>query len=349
MTSQQEQTVTSDRASLPGGKLGASASVTSDRASFAGGDLRQPASVKIAVVGDVHELWEAEDAIALHQLGVDLVLFVGDFGNESVDVVRQVAAIDLPKAVIMGNHDAWYTASDWGRKRCPYNREIEDWVQEQLDLLGEVHVGYGKLDFPEFGLSVVGSRPFSWGGETWKNEEFLKERYGVNNFAESSDRIVAAAKSAAHETIVFIGHNGPTGLGEEPEDPCGKDWQPTGGDYGDPDFAEAIAQTQALGKNVALVTFGHMHHVLRHTKERLRNAISTSSQGTVYLNSASVPRILQTESDRLRNFSLVSLDAGIVSQISLVWVGKDYTVASEQLLYQRPEPVIVQPVYSQSP
>ena len=300
--------------------------------------------LKIAVVGDVHDLWEDEDAIALKHLGVDLVLFVGDFGNESVDVVRRIASIDLPKAAILGNHDAWYTASDWGRKRCPYDRNKEDWVQQQLDLLGEVHVGYGYLDFPDHKLSVVGSRPFSWGGEVWKNEQFYRERYGITSFEESIDRIVAAAKNAAYETIIFIGHNGPVGLGDRPEDPCGRDWQPLGGDYGDPDFAEAIAQTQAVGKKIPLVTFGHMHHRLRHTKEHLRTAISTSPEGAVYLNSASVPRIIQTESDRLRNFSLVSLDAGVVSQVSLVWVGKNYTVVSEQLLYRRSEPFVVQPV-----
>lgn len=299
--------------------------------------------IKIAVVGDVHNQWEAEDAIALQHLGIDLVLFVGDFGNEAVDVVRQIAAIGIPKAAIMGNHDAWYTATDWGRKRCPYDRKQEDWVQQQLDLLGEAHVGYGKLDFPELQLSVVGSRPFSWGGEAWKNAEFMAERYGVTNFAESVERIVAAADSTAYETIIFMGHNGPTGLGDRAEDPCGKDWQPLGGDYGDPDFAEAIAQTQALGKKIPLVTFGHMHHSLRHTKERLRSAISTNPEGTVYLNSASVPRIIETETDRIRNFSIISLEAGVVSQISLVWVAKNYTVESEQLLYQRSEPAIVQP------
>src|SRR5919199_1549070 len=302
--------------------------------------------VKIAVVGDVHALWEDEDAIALKHLGVDLVLFVGDFGNESVDVVRRIACIDLPNAAILGNHDTWYTASDRGRKRCPYDRNKEDWVQQQLDLLGEAHVGYGYLDFPNLKLSVVGSRPFSWGGEVWKNEQFYQERYGVTNFEESIERIVAAAQSAAYETIIFMGHNGPVGLGARPEDPCGKDWQPLGGDYGDPDFAAAIAQTKALGKKIPLVTFGHMHHTMRHTKEKLRTAISTSPEGTVYLNSASVPRIIQTKSDRLRNFSLVSLQAGVVSQISLVWVGKDYTVASEELLYRRPEPVVVPPVSS---
>lgn len=305
-------------------------------------------SIKIAVVGDVHDLWEAEDAIALHKLAVDLVLFVGDFGNESVEVVRQISSLNLPKAAIMGNHDAWYTASDWGRKRCPYDRQKEDWVQQQLDLLGKTHVGYGKLDFPDFQLSVVGSRPFSWGGEIWKNEQFYRKRYGITNFDDSAARIFAAAESAAYETIIFVGHNGPTGLGNLPEDTCGKDWQPIGGDYGDPDLEIAIAKTQALGKKIPLVTFGHMHHTLRHTKEKQRTAISTTP-GTVYLNSASVPRIIQTETNKLRNFSLVSLESGIVSQISLVWVGKDYDIASEQLLYRRSSQIAVEPVYTQSP
>jgi uncharacterized protein (TIGR04168 family) len=95
----------------------------------------------IAVVGDVHDRWEAEDELALKYLGVDLVLLVGDFGNESVEIIRQIAAIDLPKAAILGNHDSWYTASAWGRKKAPYDRTKEDRVQQQLDLLGETHVG----------------------------------------------------------------------------------------------------------------------------------------------------------------------------------------------------------------
>jgi len=296
--------------------------------------------VKIAVVGDVHDQWEVEDNVALQHLGVDLVLFVGDFGNESVDIVRLVASLDLPKAVIMGNHDAWYTASEWGRKKCPYDHSQEDGVQQQLDLLGDTHVGYGYLDFPELNLSVVGSRPFSWGGPNWKNKEFLQERFGVNNFTESTERIVSAAAKTAHSTIIFIAHNGPTGLGEEPEAPCGKDWEPRGGDHGDPDFAEAIAQTQAMGKTIPLVTFGHMHHRLRHTKERSRTMLSHSQSGIVYLNSARVPRIMATETDRLRNFSLVTLAENVVEQISLVWVNKNYTVALEEWLYCRSEAVV---------
>jgi uncharacterized protein (TIGR04168 family) len=295
-----------------------------------------PSSLTIAVIGDVHDLWEAEDGAALEQLGVDLALFVGDFGNESVEVVRLIADLSLPKAVILGNHDAWYSATDWGRKKCPYDRQTEDWVQQQLDLLGEAHIGYGSLDFPEFQLSVVGGRPFSWGGSQWKNEAFYESRYGVRNFEESTQQIVQASQRTAYDRVIFVGHCGPKGLGEAAEDPCGKDWQPIGGDHGDPDLAAAIHQVRASGKTIPLVTFGHMHHQLRHTKEQLRKMVDVDSQGTVYLNAASVPRIKTTAAGRIRNFSLITLESGIVTQASLVWLDPAFEIYSEQVLYELP-------------
>lgn len=292
-----------------------------------------PESVNIAVVGDVHDAWDDDDEAALRHLGVDLVLLVGDFGNESVGVVEAIASLSIPKAAVLGNHDAWYSATEWGKKRCPYDRQKEDRVQQQLELLGAAHVGYGKLDLPQFGLSVVGSRPFTWGGSEWKNAEFYQSRFGVTSFEDSIARMVEAASSTAHDTIIFLGHCGPTGLGDRPEDPCGRDWKPIGGDHGDPDFAAAIAQTRQLRKSVPLVAFGHMHHQLRHTREYLRTSVVTDSEGTVYLNAANVPRIVQREDSRLRNFSLVTLQENQVSQASLVWLDQDCTIVSEQRLY----------------
>lgn len=290
--------------------------------------------VTIAVVGDIHSQWEEDDNLALENLGVDLVLFVGDFGNEAVSIVRLIAELNLPKAAIMGNHDAWYTASDWGRKQCPYDRTREDWLQTQLDLLGTAHVGYAKLDFANLNLSVVGSRPYSWGGSQWKNKTFLRDRYGVTNFTESTAKIVAAAQQATYSTVIFLGHNGPTGLGEEPEAICGRDWKPLGGDHGDPDLAEAITEVRALGKQIPFVAFGHMHHRLRHTGSRLRIQVEYNSAKTIYLNAASVPRYLEKDRVKLRNFSLVSLNKGKVKEISLIWVNSHGKIATQECLYR---------------
>lgn len=292
-------------------------------------------SIKIAVVGDVHDQWEAADTDALVQLAVDLVLFVGDFGNEAIEVVRRVAAVPLPKAVILGNHDVWYTASARNRKRCPYDRTREDRLQQQLEVLGEAHVGFGKLDFPELGLTVIGGRPYSWGGPKWRPKRFYRERFGVTGFQGATERITQAIASATFDQLIFLGHNGPTGLGTEPHSPCGKDWKPIGGDFGDRDLADAIATAKSLHKQVSLVTFGHMHHALKHDKSRLRQRWARDNDGTLYLNAAQVPRIVSHGSSYRRSFALVQLQSGQVEDLSMVWVTDQSYQVTYEVLYNR--------------
>jgi uncharacterized protein (TIGR04168 family) len=291
-----------------------------------------PSVVKIAVVGDVHDLWDDDDAIALQHLNIDLLLLVGDFGNESVALVRQIAQVDIPKAVILGNHDAWYSATEWGRKKSPYDHAVEDRITAQLDALGEAHVGYNHRDFSEWQLSVVGARPFSWGGSQWFNADFYRDLYGISTLQESTQQIVKTAQLSPFQTLILVGHCGPSGLGSEPEDPCGKDWHPAGGDHGDQDFADAIAQIKLLGKHIPLVVFGHMHHNLRHTHHVKRTPLVVH-QDTVYLNAACVPRIIETDSGRFRNFSLVTLTTGQVTHVSLTWINDQGQVLSDQTLY----------------
>ncbi|XP_040968896.1 uncharacterized protein [Gossypium hirsutum] len=85
--------------------------------------------VRIAVVGDVHDDWNLEeDANALQFLKPDLVLFTGDFGNENLELVQDVAALNFPKAVILGNHDSWSTQQFSSKKK--------DRVQLQLEWYG---------------------------------------------------------------------------------------------------------------------------------------------------------------------------------------------------------------------
>ncbi|HEY9705420.1 MAG TPA: TIGR04168 family protein, partial [Allocoleopsis sp.] len=282
---------------------------------------------------DVHEQWDKDDAKALESLGLDLVLFVGDFGNESIPTVSAIASLNIPKATVFGNHDCWYSGTSWGKKKRP-NDYKEGKVQQQINILGEDNVSYGKKDFPELELTVVGSRPFTWGGTEWKMKDFYQEQFGVSGFNESTDQILTSVKLARYNTIIFLGHNGPQGLGNLPESICGKDWEPRGGDMGDPDFQEAIAQTLSMGKNVPLVAFGHFHHHLKHTKERLREQIVINEK-TVYLNAARTPRIIQNSPEKMRNFSLVSLQNGKVTKADLIWIGKDEKIISLESLYQR--------------
>ena len=288
--------------------------------------------VKIAVVGDIHDLWELKDNDALNHLEVDLAVFVGDYGNEAVEVVRRIAAVDLPKVAVMGNHDAYYSASNKGIKNCPYDRTREDWVQLQMDLLGEAHIGFSRKEFPQFGLTIVGGRPFSWGGSKWRHKKFYRDRFDVRGFEESFDLILAAADEAEHNTLIFVGHVGPYGLGDQADDPCGKDWGKSSADYGDPDFAKAIALTQQSGKRVPLVTFGHMHHQLKDTNQT-RKRVATDANGTLYFNAANVPRIEETNSGRRRSFSLVTLNQGTIKSIVLIWLDEAFETLSEEIIY----------------
>jgi uncharacterized protein (TIGR04168 family) len=41
---------------------------------------------------------------------------------------------------------------------------------------------------------------------------------------------------------VLVAHNGPTGMGEDQHAPCGADFLPYGGDWGDPDTERALEE-----------------------------------------------------------------------------------------------------------
>lgn len=292
--------------------------------------------LRLAIVGDIHDQWTPADQQLLLQLQPDLTLFVGDFGNESLALVQAIAAIPLRKAVILGNHDAWYTATRWRRSQCPYDWTRENRFEQQLEALGSFHVGYGRLDFPEWNLGVVGGRPCSAGGSQWQHRRFYRHYYQVGSFPESAQRIADCAIASPCDRILFLAHCGPSGLGDQPEDPCGKDWSKPGGDFGDPDLAMAIAQVQTQ-KAVPLVCFGHMHHRLRNRRDRQRRSWHRDTAGTIYLNAAASPRLLQTEQTTLHHLLWVELDENSLRAQQSWWTPAGVLVQSEEL------PLVPQP------
>jgi uncharacterized protein (TIGR04168 family) len=257
----------------------------------------------------------AIDDAALMALGVDLVLFVGDYGNEAVEVVQRISQLNLPKAAILGNHDVWYSVTNRGQRHKP-QPEGRNRVEQQLDLLGDDHVGYGFKDFPPLGLSVVGARPCSWGGDVWKYRKFCKDYFGVHTFTESTRRIARSLAQTRFDTVIMMGHNGPLGLGATADAICGKDWGEAM-DFGDPDFAAAIAQAPTLGKHIPLVTFGHMHHQLKSGAPR---TTELTIGDTRYFNAACVPRHCLIDGEPVRHFGLVTLRSAQVIETQQAWV-----------------------------
>ncbi|KAF5788186.1 putative protein phosphatase DevT [Helianthus annuus] len=300
--------------------------------------LSMASSVRIVVVGDVHDDWDLpEDSKALELLQPDLVLFTGDFGNENVELVKSIAALKMAKAAILGNHDAWNTQN--------FSEKRKDAVQLQLESFGEEHVGYKRLDFHPLKLSVVGGRPFSCGGERLFRKQLLAKRYGVNNMNESAKRISdAALGTPKNHSIILLAHNGPTGLGSNLNDICGRDWVREGGDHGDPDLALAIAQLKGNTKHsVPLVVFGHMHKELAFGNGP-RKMIVVGDDNTIYLNGAIVPRVKRfhdnplTENPKhtLRAFTLIDSKEGKLEKIAETWVsviGDNTSVEEEHILF----------------
>lgn len=179
-------------------------------------DLAHPDRLRVAVVGDVHGNWDEYDAIALGALNVDLVLFVGDFGNEDVDIVRVIAACPTPKAVILGNHDAWHSLTN--RRSRPRNSafaglpennnssndSVRDRVRAQLEALGEDHVGFSRKRVADKNVTVLGGRPFSRGGGRWREEkDFYKSMFGISDGSASARRIFDEALAVPHGHVRY--------------------------------------------------------------------------------------------------------------------------------------------------
>ncbi|KAL6508537.1 hypothetical protein OROGR_023248 [Orobanche gracilis] len=279
-------------------------------------------SFRIVIVGDIHEDWELEhDSKALHFLHPDLVMFTGDFGNENVELVKGIAKLNFHKAAILGNHDSWSTSK--------FSKKTKDGVQVQLECLGEAHVGYNHLDFPLLNLSVVGGRPFSCGGNELFRKKLLTPRYGVHDMEESAQRIYKAALGTPEKhSIIFLAHNGPTGLGSNVDDICGMDWASDGGDHGDPDLAKAISQLKETTKySIPLVVFGHMHKEL--ACGGFRKMVTVDADNVMFLNAAIVPRVRYPSSGgSARAFTVVEFSDGKITKVAETWVLINHDMAS---------------------
>ncbi|ERN08434.1 hypothetical protein AMTR_s00150p00024830 [Amborella trichopoda] len=273
----------------------------------------------------------------------------GDFGNENVELVKSIAELKAPKAAILGNHDAWYTQK--------FSETRLDGVRAQLESLGEAHVGYDRLDFPEIKISVVGGRPFSSGGGQLFRRKLLSSRYGVHDMKGSAKKICDAAQGTPDgHSIILLAHNGPTGLGSEMDDICGRDWVPGGGDHGDPDLAQAIADLKSNTRlSIPLVVFGHMHKNLQ-LRNGTRRMLVLGAEKTIYLNAAVVPRVRGLISKKgsgstvhndahevkskgtIRQFSVVDILNGNLEKIADTWisvVGDSVALQAEDVLFRR--------------
>jgi len=305
------------------------------------GDGMVESRTRLVCVGDVHGQWNAADAECLGRLGPDAVLFVGDFGNEDVEVVQRICELQqkYPVALVFGNHDAFYSASRYGQQRCPYDRSKEDRVVEQLRIARDVNTSYTARTLVDPGngkssLVAIGGRPFSWGGSYWKYSSFFRHYLRVTSIKHSLHLMQEAVDSApAGAAVVLLSHNGPSGLGEDVSSICGKDFgEKPGGDFGDTDLRDGLEYARAKGRRVPLVVFGHMHKRLAHGAGD--RTMLVQERNTVMLNTAVVPRIIEDGNGApMHQFSVVTLCENNVGAVHEVWLRTGSHLNEVKLLF----------------
>ncbi|KAE8724485.1 Dicer-like protein 4 [Hibiscus syriacus] len=107
---------------------------------------------------------------------------------------------------------------------------------------------------------------------------------------EASDMILECF-SSPRTTKKAAAEHAAEGIGSELNDICGKDWEFEGGDFCDPDLAQAISHLKETATfSIPLVVFGHMRKELRHGNG-LRKMIVVGTDDIIFLNGAIVPRV----------------------------------------------------------
>lgn len=256
--------------------------------------------MRLCCVGDVHTHFDEVDVRQIDAAGYDAVLFVGDLAGYVDDgrpAARHIARLQTPTLVLPGNHDAApipHLAAEimgWSALRRVYERGQGRRCAALAEALGAVPlVGYSvhEVDDGAFAVTVIAARPHSFGGPQLAFRHHLGETHGVDSLEASAERLKRLVDEAAHEDLVFLAHNGPTGLGDRRHDIWGRDFRADEGDHGDPDLRAAIDHARDRGKRVRAVVAGHMHHALEGGGERIWQL---ERNGTLFVNAAKVPRV----------------------------------------------------------
>lgn len=258
-------------------------------------------AARIAVIGDVHLFWDDADVDFFNGAGYDLLLFVGDLAGYTQvrgrRVARSLRKLRVPAMCIPGNHDGLH-ALQLGAEIAPRAHRLRKaFCQGQerrcagLDrALGDVELlAYSRRRIAPAGvpLNVVVGRPHSIGGRRLACIRYLTKQYGVDSMEASIASLKHLVDSCDDAPILFLAHNGPTGLGDRADSIWGCDFRRKEEDWGDRDLEEAVLHAQSSGRTVLAAVAGHMH---RETKSGKRRPAQMEKDGVLYVNAAEVPR-----------------------------------------------------------
>ena len=289
--------------------------------------------IQLAIIGDVHRQFDPHDVTQFNQSDYDLLLCTGDLANmwhrEGLVAARQMARLQKPTLIIPGNHDTLTLPQlvaeikQWPRLRrwlaWGQGRRLRQWQRA----LGPVQVGgYSVHPMPGADdLAVVVGRPFAMGGSVLHCQPQLKRQFGIGTMVESAARLCQLIEQTSQQKLIFLAHNGPTGLGSTRKSIWGKDFHPDEGDFGDSDLRAAIDFAQTHGKIVLAVVAGHMHH---HVKREGNRTWHLVADGIHYLNAARVPRIFEENGRTVYHHIRLTIDDNSVTVSEQLCQGNDF-------------------------
>ena len=262
-------------------------------------------TLKIALIGDVHSFWTEFDTDYFNKSDYNYLFFTGDLPKivGGVPDAEKLSELTKPGIVIPGNHDAATIPQFLAElKNIPFLSKLTSGgqasrVNKIRDALGELELGgyaVHSMNDVDVDLACITARPHSMGGDRLYFKDYLEQEFGISSMEESRDLLCRLVDSAPKK-IIFLAHNGPFGLGDEPTDPWGCDFNPALGDFGDKDLELAVEYAKQQGKQVLAVIAGHMHHYLKGASEELKKGRNwhVRKDGVLHINAARVPRIFK--------------------------------------------------------
>jgi uncharacterized protein (TIGR04168 family) len=273
-------------------------------------------SARIAVVGDLHSDWHQFDVAHLNRSDCSLVLLTGDLSaggrRDGLSIARSLSRLERRTLVMPGNNDV----PDYAQvaAELSYQRGRTGLMalsRHQTRPCVET-VGYDcrTLELGGRKVSIISGRPFAMGGSEFSFPAVLGSSFDVHSLAQSTERLKVLVDEAPSNELLFLGHNGPLGVGAEPDAAWGRDFGGVAGDWGDSDLRDAVAHARASGRRVLAVVAGHMHW-------RLRNGGTRRWQATIddvlYVNAARVPRIFPSDGGFVHHYVELTIEAGGVT------------------------------------
>jgi uncharacterized protein (TIGR04168 family) len=255
----------------------------------------------IGVIGDVHLFWDDEDIAFFNSGGYDLMLFVGDLAGyvqmRGLRLAWTLRKLEVPALCIPGNHDGLH-ALQLGAEIAPRAHRFRNVFCtgqkrrcRSLDrALGPVELlGYSRRRIAPGGvpLNVIVGRPHSIGGRRLACLRYLEKAFGVDSMRASTALLKSLVDQCDDAPILFLAHNGPSGLGDRADSIWGCDFRRKEEDWGDRDLEEAVVYASASGRRVLATVAGHMH---RETKSGKRRPGQVEKDGVLFVNAAEVPR-----------------------------------------------------------